>query len=371
MLYRSAAVVALLPTYGVATKFLAGSGKAQAIDASQLKQFGGDLGSPNLATTLMSAIGSGNVLPASNQDFPKGDSPQGNGNAGIADGVNDCGFSTFVQLNEDEGYAQASVDDCYALIDEIVNDQEWIITQELQTIVENGTCAFQAVVSKGQGDGLVGALGNADIIDLITDAIKQLGGDGYIGCHGGFGMYTSAAGAMPCDSPNLSDGEQVFVDWFLTSPGGIAGGESGSSDGGDGGSSYGGKSASSYGGKSASSYGGDGGSSDGGKSASSYGGKSASSYGGKSASSYGGDGGSNDGGDGGSSDGGKSASSYGGKTASSYGGDGGSSDGGKSAQSYGHDGSSSNSDDSDRRVASPSYYEDTATGYSDETADAY
>ena len=91
--------------------------------------------------------------------------------------------------------------------------------------------AFQAVVSQGQGKGLIAALGNADIIDLTTDSINQFGDDGYVGCHGGFGMYTSAAGAMPCDSPNLGTGEQVFVDWFLTTPEGLSGGTGGSTDG--------------------------------------------------------------------------------------------------------------------------------------------
>lgn len=49
-------------------------------------------------------------------------------------------------------------------------------------------------------------------------------------------MYTSAAGAMPCDSPNLASGEQVFVDWFLTTPEGLtggSGGDSGDESGGD------------------------------------------------------------------------------------------------------------------------------------------
>ncbi|EME45877.1 Ecp2 effector-like protein [Dothistroma septosporum NZE10] len=225
MLYSTAVVVALLPTFGVATRFLQGSGHSKAISPQALQQSGGQVGQPDLATSLKGDGG----LPSSVQDFAEGDSPQGNGNAGHASGVNDCGFSNFVQLKEDQGYSQASVQDCYYLIWSIQADEEWIITQELQTIVENGTCAFQAVVSHGQGNSLVAALGNADIIDLVTDSIKQFGADGYVGCHGGFGMYTSAAGAMPCDSPTLDKGEQVFVDWFLTTPEGISGSVSGSS----------------------------------------------------------------------------------------------------------------------------------------------
>ena len=134
----TAAVVALLPTFGVATRFLNGAGHSQAISMQQLKQSGGSLGTPNLATSLMKDMG----LPSSVQDFAEGDSPQKNGNAGNAPGVNDCGFSTFVQLKEDYGYSQASVQDCYNLMWTIQNDQEWIITQEIQTLAENGTCKY-------------------------------------------------------------------------------------------------------------------------------------------------------------------------------------------------------------------------------------
>ena len=141
MHYSTAAVVALLPTFGVATRFLSGSGNTKAISPEDLQNSGGQLGSTNLATSMLADTSStGSGLPASNQNFPQGDSPQNNGNAGNADGVNTCGFSNFVQLKEDYGYSQASVQDCYYMIWSIANDQEWIITQEIQTIVFNGTC---------------------------------------------------------------------------------------------------------------------------------------------------------------------------------------------------------------------------------------
>lgn len=77
--------------------------------------------------------------------------------------------------------------------------------------------AFNAKVAEGQPDGTVAWLGNADVIDLATDSINKYAADGNVGCQGGFDMFVSSAGGMPCDTPahQLQQGQQVSVDWTL------------------------------------------------------------------------------------------------------------------------------------------------------------
>lgn len=55
------------------------------------------------------------------------------------------------------------------------------------------------------------------MIDLATDSINKYAADGNVGCQGGFDMFVSSAGGMPCDTPahQLQQGQQVSVDWTL------------------------------------------------------------------------------------------------------------------------------------------------------------
>ncbi|KAI5369396.1 Putative Ecp2 effector protein [Septoria linicola] len=153
------------------------------------------------------------MLMASNVQSNNGNN--GNNNAGNAPGINDCGDSSFIELTQNQDN-NPSVDDCQAMLTTIQQDQEWTVTSTGQTIVSYGTCAFNAVVTSGQADYLTAKIGNADVIDLVSDSIKKFERDGTVGCQGGYNMYVSSAGAMPCDSPDVAAGQQVRVDWTLT-----------------------------------------------------------------------------------------------------------------------------------------------------------
>ncbi|CAK4034437.1 Hypothetical predicted protein [Lecanosticta acicola] len=192
--------IALLPALGAATRFLAGGADQAA---------------------MLYSAGSGQNEQSANPDYHH--------NAGNANGVNDCGVSSFVGLSL-PSTSQADVNDCYAMLQKIQQDEEWTLSQEgvvaingqdnpnvSPIIVQEGSCTFSAVVSRdGQNDNLRAALGNADVIDLVSDSIKKYAVNGKVGCQGGFNQYSVAsAGAMPCDNPNYRQGDQVNVDWTL------------------------------------------------------------------------------------------------------------------------------------------------------------
>jgi len=115
--------------------------------------------------------------------------------------ISDCGASSFVDQTSD---ASPSVDDCMGIVNNIQNTQgEWEIenaVEEQHQIVQNGNCKFgvQGKKINGNIDFHVGA---QDIVDIITDAIKQFGGSGKVG----------AKGNMDCKG----DVSTVPIEWGL------------------------------------------------------------------------------------------------------------------------------------------------------------
>ncbi|PPJ55388.1 hypothetical protein CBER1_02758 [Cercospora berteroae] len=231
MQYTTSVLVALLPALGTATRFRSSGAsdnapQAAMLGASNVQQNPNGQGQSN-AGSWQNPNGQ---VPDSNGNWQNSYSGgnghdqwrHGNTNAGNAPGVNDCGISSFIEITQPAG-SNPLVTDCQALVASIQQDYEWTVTSQGQTLVYNGTCAFNAVTSSGQDPDLTGKVGNADIIDLVTDSIKKYAKDGTVGCRGGYSLYASSAGAMPCDSPDAPSGKQVSVDWTLTHSGQVGG----------------------------------------------------------------------------------------------------------------------------------------------------
>lgn len=95
-----------------------------------------------------------------------------------------CGASTFIDQTSD---ASPSVSDCMVVVNNIKGtDGQWTIQtigKEQHQIAGHGGCNFgvQATELKGNVDFSVGA---QDIVDIITESIKQFGGGGKVGAKG-------------------------------------------------------------------------------------------------------------------------------------------------------------------------------------------
>lgn len=100
-----------------------------------------------------------------------------------------CGKTTFVDQTSD---ASPTVSDCMQIVKNIANtDGKWEVENAIGSqhqIVQHGSCAFgvQGLVKNGNVDYQVGA---QDIVDIITDSVRQFGGSGKVG----------AKGEMSCD----------------------------------------------------------------------------------------------------------------------------------------------------------------------------
>ncbi|KXT02360.1 hypothetical protein AC578_184 [Pseudocercospora eumusae] len=189
----TALLITLLPFLGVEAKSYRGSHKS---------------GSGHQDAMLMtSAAKSGDTRPGTHC------SNGGNtNNAGGAAGCNDCGTSSFVELSSDPN-SNPLVSDCQQLIANIQADQEWTVTSNNRNIVSYGTCFFNAVAPNGGQANI----GNADVIDLVSDSIKKFSKNGHVGCQGGYSQTVTSAGTMPCDNAEVQGAQQVQIDWTVTS----------------------------------------------------------------------------------------------------------------------------------------------------------
>lgn len=119
----------------------------------------------------------------------------------IKPSINDCGTSSFTDTTSD---ASPTVNDCMGIVNNIKNTQgQWEVENAIEKqhqIVQYGSCKFgvQGKKINGNIDFHVGA---QDIVDIITNAITQFGGDGQIG----------AKGYMNCNG----DVGSVPVEWGL------------------------------------------------------------------------------------------------------------------------------------------------------------
>jgi hypothetical protein len=129
-----------------------------------------------------------------------------NDHAGIAPGANECGSSSFDTTDAEDA---PLVSDCNDMLSYIVNDQEWTITTEPQTIISSGTCAFVAVTRGGEAQ-----LGNADVTDLVNTSIQDYAEAEYVSCEGGFDLFIGTEGTMPCEEVS-DETESVTVDWSI------------------------------------------------------------------------------------------------------------------------------------------------------------
>ncbi|AEO70565.1 glycoside hydrolase family 18 protein [Thermothielavioides terrestris NRRL 8126] len=113
----------------------------------------------------------------------------------------DCQDSSFIDQTSD---ASPSVDDCMGIVHNIQGTQgEWEVENaigEQHQLVQYGSCKFgiQGLNKQGNVAFYVGA---QDIVDIITDSIKQFGGSGKVG----------AKGYMDCRG-NVNDQD---VEWGL------------------------------------------------------------------------------------------------------------------------------------------------------------
>ncbi|OBT40321.1 hypothetical protein VE00_08471 [Pseudogymnoascus sp. WSF 3629] len=119
----------------------------------------------------------------------------------IAKGPDHCQISSFVDQTSD---ASPPVDDCRHIITNIEGDGGATWTTGIsgqRELVSYGECKF-GVESKSGADGDVTfKVGSQDIIDIITEAIKQFGGGGKIG----------AKGVVDCDG-NVHD---TTIEWGI------------------------------------------------------------------------------------------------------------------------------------------------------------
>ncbi|KXT14191.1 hypothetical protein AC579_2447, partial [Pseudocercospora musae] len=128
-------------------------------------------------------------------------------NAGAAAGCNDCGISSFVELSTDPD-SNPLVSDCQQMIANIQADQEWTVTASNRNIVSYKSCSFNAVAPNGGQANI----GNADVIDLVSDSIKKFSKNGRVGCQGGYSQTVTSAGTMPCDNAGAQGAQQVQID---------------------------------------------------------------------------------------------------------------------------------------------------------------
>ncbi|EME85515.1 uncharacterized protein MYCFIDRAFT_52972 [Pseudocercospora fijiensis CIRAD86] len=131
-------------------------------------------------------------------------------NAGNSPGSNMCDASTF---NNGKTYniQQAPVSDCRALIASVDRQATFSLNHSWARPYTKNQCAFSVRVIAGSKPGLVGG---ADIVDLVTDSIKNFQESGKISCRGQYGQVVSAEGEVDC---NALGGDRVRVEWILAS----------------------------------------------------------------------------------------------------------------------------------------------------------
>jgi hypothetical protein len=114
---------------------------------------------------------------------------------------NHCQDSTFVDQTSD---ASPSVSDCMQIVKNIQNtDGDWEVENAIGSqhqLVQFGSCAF-GVQGQGKNGNVDFYIGAQDIVDIITDSVRQFGGSGKVG----------AKGVMSCDG--TVKGQQV--EWGL------------------------------------------------------------------------------------------------------------------------------------------------------------
>jgi hypothetical protein len=112
-----------------------------------------------------------------------------------------CQDSTFVDQTSD---ASPSVSDCMQIVKNIQNtDGDWEVENAIGSqhqLVQFGSCAF-GVQGQGKNGNVDFYIGAQDIVDIITDSVRQFGGSGKVG----------AKGVMSCDG--TVKGQQV--EWGL------------------------------------------------------------------------------------------------------------------------------------------------------------
>jgi hypothetical protein len=110
---------------------------------------------------------------------------------------NDCGASTFTDQTSS---ASPSVSDCQGIINNIQGTQgSWEVenaVEEQHQLVQYGSCKFGVQGTKINGN-VNFHVGAQDIVDLITQAIKQYGGGGNVGAEGDMTCQGDATNNQP------------------------------------------------------------------------------------------------------------------------------------------------------------------------------
>ncbi|GAB1203521.1 hypothetical protein APSETT445_002156 [Aspergillus pseudonomiae] len=95
-----------------------------------------------------------------------------------------CGSSTFVDQTSD---ASPTVADCMQIVKNIANtDGHYEVENAIGSqhqLVQHGTCAF-GVQGKGKNGNIDFHVGAQDIVDIISDSVRQFGGSGKVGSKG-------------------------------------------------------------------------------------------------------------------------------------------------------------------------------------------
>lgn len=95
-----------------------------------------------------------------------------------------CGSSTFVDQTSD---ASPTVSDCMQIVKNIAKtDGKWEVENAIGSqhqLVQYGTCAF-GVQGKGKHGNIDFHIGAQDIVDIISDSVRQFGGSGKVGSKG-------------------------------------------------------------------------------------------------------------------------------------------------------------------------------------------
>lgn len=95
-----------------------------------------------------------------------------------------CGTSTFIDQTSG---ASPTVSDCMQIVRNITNtNKEWEVENAIGSqhqLLQHGSCAFgvQGTVKNGNIDYHIGA---QDIVDIISDSVRQFGGSGKVGAKG-------------------------------------------------------------------------------------------------------------------------------------------------------------------------------------------
>ncbi|GFF82243.1 killer toxin subunits alpha/beta [Aspergillus udagawae] len=107
-----------------------------------------------------------------------------------------CGDLTIVDQTSD---ASPSVSDCMQIVNIQNTDGDWEVANAIgnqHQLMQFGSCAFR-VQGQGKNGNIDFNVGAQDIVDIITDSVRQFGGSGKVG----------AMGVLPCDG--TVKGQQV------------------------------------------------------------------------------------------------------------------------------------------------------------------